>query len=79
MIMSNDLQQIQPSQATIQAIPRIGKQLVGCDRLQPYGNLLEYRWHIEELRVSIHSQHLGTRVSISPKRLEKLRDSLSEF
>ena len=73
------LQQIQPSQATIQAIPQIGKQLVGCDRLQPYGNLLEYRWHIEELRVSIHSQHLGTRVSISPKRLEKLRDSLSAY
>jgi ATP-dependent helicase HrpA len=42
-------------------------------RWQPSGKLLEYRWMIEELRVSIHAQKLGTRVSVSPKRLEKLR------
>lgn len=71
------LQEIQPSQATLQAIPSLGKQRVGCDRLEPYGGLLDYRWHIEELRVSIHSQHLGTRVSVSPKRLEKLREKLA--
>lgn len=71
------LREIQPSQATLQAIPNVGKQRVGCDSLEPYGGLLEYRWHIEELRVSIHSQHLGTRVSISPKRLEKLQEKLA--
>jgi ATP-dependent helicase HrpA len=73
------LQQLQPSQATLQAIPSVGKQRVGCDRLEPFGSLLDYRWHIEELRVSIHSQHLGTKISISPKRLEKLRDSMEEL
>jgi ATP-dependent helicase HrpA len=45
-------------------------------RWQPSGPLLEYRWMIEELRVSIHAQKLGTRVSVSPKRLEKLRTQL---
>lgn len=45
-------------------------------RWHPAGKLLEYRWMIEELRVSIHAQKLGTRVSVSPKRLEKLREQL---
>jgi ATP-dependent helicase HrpA len=42
----------------------------------PTGKLLEYRWMIEELRVSIHAQKLGTRVSVSPKRIEKIREQL---
>jgi ATP-dependent helicase HrpA len=33
--------------------------------------LQEYRWWIEELRVSIFAQTLKTLVSISPKRLDK--------
>jgi ATP-dependent helicase HrpA len=45
-------------------------------RWHPTGPLLEYRWMIEELRVSIHAQKLGTRVTVSPKRLEKLRTQL---
>ncbi|MFO0011361.1 MAG: ATP-dependent RNA helicase HrpA [Planctomycetota bacterium] len=45
-------------------------------RWQPSGKLLEYRWMIEELRVSIHAQKLGTRVSVSPKRLERMREQL---
>jgi len=32
----------------------------------------EFRWGIEELRVSLFAQQLGTRGKISPKRLEKL-------
>jgi ATP-dependent helicase HrpA len=72
------LQQAQPSTAILQPLQTHGKTRVGCDSLYPFGKLLEYRWNIEELRVSIHSQQLGTRVSISPKRLEKLRDSLDE-
>jgi ATP-dependent helicase HrpA len=42
--------------------------------LRPSGKLLEYRWMIEEFRVSLHAQKLGTRISVSPKRLEKLRE-----
>lgn len=45
-------------------------------RLEPRGGLLEYRWMIEEFRVSLFAQQLGTKVSVSQKRLEKLRDSL---
>lgn len=37
----------------------------------------EVRWLIEELRVSIYSQQLGTKVSVSPKRIEKMLDGLS--
>ncbi len=32
----------------------------------------EYRWGIEELRVSLFAQQLGTRGKVSPQRLEKL-------
>jgi ATP-dependent helicase HrpA len=45
-------------------------------RWAPSGSLLEYRWMIEELRVSIHAQKLGTRMSASPKRIEKLQSQL---
>lgn len=45
-------------------------------RWRPSGKLLEYRWMIEELHVSVHAQKLGTRISVSPKRLEKLRSQL---
>jgi ATP-dependent helicase HrpA len=45
-------------------------------RWHPSDKLLEYRWMIEELRVSIYAQKLGTRVSVSPKRLEKWREQL---
>lgn len=46
-------------------------------RWYPAGKLLEYRWMIEEYRVSLHAQKLGTRVSVSPKRIEKLQESLA--
>jgi ATP-dependent helicase HrpA len=42
----------------------------------PDGTLLDYRWMIEEFRVSIHAQKLGTRMSVSPKRIEKLQEQL---
>ncbi len=33
--------------------------------------LVEFRWMIEELRVSLFAQHLGTAIKISPQRLDK--------
>ncbi|MFM7932211.1 MAG: DUF3418 domain-containing protein, partial [Pirellula sp.] len=42
----------------------------------PTGLLLEYRWMIEEYRVSVHAQKLGTRTSVSPKRIEKIQQQL---
>ena len=44
----------------------------------PTGKMVEYRWMIEEYRVSLFAQQLGTRVSVSPKRLEKLRDAIAQ-
>jgi ATP-dependent helicase HrpA len=44
------------------------------DTLWPAGKLAEYRWMIEEYRVSLFAQQLGTRISVSPKRLDKLRE-----
>ena len=38
--------------------------------------LREFRWMIEELRVSLFAQQLKTRVPVSPKRMDKLWDEL---
>ena len=38
--------------------------------------LVELRWLLEELRVSLFAQQLGTRVPVSVKRLEKYWDQL---
>ncbi|QDV14463.1 ATP-dependent RNA helicase HrpB [Rosistilla oblonga] len=38
----------------------------------------EYRWMIEELRVSLFAQTLGTAIKVSPQRLEKLRAKLDK-
>ncbi len=65
------LANIQPTPTTVQSIPA-GAVI----RIEPTGPLLEYRWLIEELRVSMYAQQLGTRVSVSPKRLEKLKEQL---
>ncbi len=61
------LARAQPPQTVMQFIP-----ISNGTRLEATGKLLEYRWLIEELRVSLHAQQLGTRVSVSPKRLDKL-------
>lgn len=62
---------IQASPTTVQTLPA-GTAI----RIEPTGPLLEYRWLIEELRVSLYAQQLGTRVSVSPKRLDKLKEQL---
>ncbi len=36
----------------------------------------ELRWHLEELRVSLFAQELGTSIKISPERLERLLKSI---
>jgi ATP-dependent helicase HrpA len=42
------------------------------DDWQSDENFLSYRWMLEEYRVSLFAQHLGTSVKISSKRLEML-------
>ncbi len=48
--------------------PRAERSLRSCDR----GDLETYRWMVEELRVSLFAQTLGTSVPVSAKRLDKL-------
>lgn len=72
------IERIQPSAATWLSVRAKEKETFGTDQLSPVGKLLEYRWGIEELRVSLHSQQLGTRISISPKRLEKIQQELDQ-
>ena len=52
----------------------------------PYENRLRYadeslqelRWMIEELRVSLFAQQLGTRQSVSPKKVEQRLRALAD-
>jgi ATP-dependent helicase HrpA len=67
------LARVQPSPTAIQSVPGAGGL-----KLEPTGKLLEYRWLIEELRVSLYAQQLGTRVSVSPKRLDKMREQIAQ-
>jgi ATP-dependent helicase HrpA len=81
---AKDLQMDQPALAAwtdylqrigqLETIPSFSQRSA---RWYPSGALLEYRWMIEELRVSIHAQKLGTRMSASPKRIEKIQSQLN--
>jgi ATP-dependent helicase HrpA len=41
-------------------------------------DLTAYRWLIEEYRISLFAQELGTAVPVSAKRLDKKWDQLSK-
>ena len=72
------LAKLQPPIAVLKALPYFveNASTSGPARVYATGLLQEYRWLIEELRVSLYAQQLGTRVSVSPKRLEKLKQQL---
>jgi ATP-dependent helicase HrpA len=44
---------------------------------QPPAALLDLRWLLEELRVSLFAQALGTRVPVSPKRVRQALDAVA--
>ena len=46
--------------------------LAAADREPKLQATSEFRWMIEELRVSLFAQPLGTAVKVSPQRCEKL-------
>jgi len=52
------------------------ENLLDSSKADQTAQLQELRWMLEELRVSLFAQHLGTRSSISPKRVEKLLGKL---
>ncbi len=54
--------------------------LAQCNKSVPtypiHAGLVEIRWLIEELRVSLFAQQLGTRVPVSSKRIDKLWETI---
>ena len=69
----------QAAQDYTQRLSKLENQLAFSkhkSKWHPSGLLLEYRWMIEEYRVSVHAQKLGTRLSVSPKRIEKIQQQL---
>jgi ATP-dependent helicase HrpA len=74
-----DLGPAQSASDYLQRISKLESQLAFSkhkSKWYPAGSLLEYRWMIEEFRVSVHAQKLGTRMSVSPKRIEKMQQLL---
>ncbi|MFN5185395.1 MAG: ATP-dependent RNA helicase HrpA [Planctomycetota bacterium] len=70
---------VQAAQDYTQRLSKLENQLAFSkhkSKWHPSGLLLEYRWMIEEYRVSVHAQKLGTRLSVSPKRIEKIQQQL---
>ncbi len=57
-------------------LPRLGRQPLQQIRGFAADTLAEFQWMLEELRVSLFAQQLGTSVSVSPKRLDKIRERL---
>ena len=56
---------------------RLAQAMAARDPNQPIDpRLVEYRWLIEELRVSLFAQDLGTAERISPQRLDKVWEGL---
>jgi len=41
-------------------------------------DLVNFRWLVEELRVSLFAQALGTREKVSPQRLDRLWQAISD-
>ncbi len=61
-------------QNAVHELSQYWSRIEGCDEAASYVDrnaLLEYRWMIEEYRVSLFAQTLGTAVKVSPQRLDK--------
>jgi len=51
---------------------RVYEKLQACDERSEYApELVKYRWLIEEYRISLFAQQLGTRESVSQKRMQQ--------
>jgi len=61
----------------LQALWRRYCRLAESRELEHRDKLEELRWLIEEYRLSLFAQHIGTRVPVSAKRIENFFDGLS--
>ena len=60
--------------ACIRELDEFWSRIEGCDENSNFLDrdaLIEYRWMLEEYRVSLFAQQLGTLVKVSPQRLDK--------
>jgi ATP-dependent helicase HrpA len=48
------------------------------ERARSHSTLREYRWQLEEFRISLFAQNIGTRIPVSEKRLKQLWRSVSQ-
>ena len=68
--LPKDLECVWEMQALQQPLHELGA--VPAMRAQAQAGITEYRWMLEEYRISLFAQQLGTRVPVSHKRLDKL-------
>lgn len=52
-------------------IARLQQKMQDDEQLQQFPELLEYRWMLEEYRLSLFAQEIGARIPISAKRLDR--------
>jgi ATP-dependent helicase HrpA len=65
---------------------QVAPYLGGLERLRQVNNpsrrarqsIEEFRWLIEEFKVSLHAQELGTSVPVSAKRLDQVLEAISD-
>lgn len=57
----------------------LGYGRVAARRGQPDSHLEEFRWMLEELRVSLFAQQLRTPMPVSVKRLERIWQSITRL
>ena len=70
----SNLQRDRQHYATLAPLQQRWDELSMEEKLMP--GFEKYRWMLEELRVSLFAQELGTSCTVSPKRLEKQWDSV---
>lgn len=74
--VAKDRKLFEPIATARQAFRQL-QQSPRCGDPQYFASLNELRWMIEELQVSIFAQQLGTKITVSPKRVQELIGKLS--
>lgn len=66
-------------QADVERLTLPWVRAVAARRGQPDSHLEEFRWMLEELRVSLFAQQLRTPMPVSVKRLERIWQSITRL
>lgn len=76
---SDDPERDASRQAQIERLALPWQRAVAARRGQPDEHLEEFRWMLEELRVSLFAQQLRTPMPVSVKRLERIWQSIARL